>query len=423
MCKSIAGKFKYLIPVILLLFFINPVYSDIGLPADASDFRNADTVKQQIKDTLKQSGKDTLNPQVKVPVDQAVSDSEIYKPRKFKTEDLVRGERLFYGLAYLKDEAVNCASCHNTQVSDTLNWNPDAAEIANKYLHKSARDLSKILLKPAGQKMSQVHKEFHLTPEDVVLIKAYMDKFTDIGLKQNKPVITNLFLFIVASILLLFSITDLIITKKLKRRWINYIILIVTGIFITNTLVVNALAIGRSQDYSPMQPVKFSHAVHAGQNGTDCLYCHSSAPYSKTAGIPPENVCMNCHLMIRNGTRSGTFEISKIISSYENQKPIEWIKVHNLPDHVFFSHAQHVSAGGVGCAECHGDVKKSDMIRQVYDMSMGWCLNCHRTRKLDVKNNQFYSQYRELAEKLKKGEIDSITVAMTGGRECMKCHY
>jgi cytochrome c553 len=423
MCKSIAGKFKYLIPVILLLFFINPVYSDIDLPAGASNFRNADTVKQQIKDTLKQSGKDTLNPQVKAPVDQAVSDSEIYKPRKFKTEDLVRGERLFYGLAYLKDEAVNCASCHNTQVSDTLNWNPDAAEIANKYLHKSARDLSKILLKPAGQKMSQVHKEFHLTPEDVVLIKAYMDKFTDIGLKQNKPVITNLFLFIVASVLLLFSITDLIITKKLKRRWINYLILIVTGIFITNTLVVNALAIGRSKDYSPMQPVKFSHAVHAGQNGTDCLYCHSSAPYSKTAGIPPENVCMNCHLMIRNGTRSGTFEISKIISSYENQKPIEWIKVHNLPDHVFFSHAQHVSAGGVGCAECHGDVKKSDMIRQVSDMSMGWCLNCHRTRKLDVKNNQFYSQYRELVEKLKKGEIDSITVAMTGGRECMKCHY
>jgi hypothetical protein len=187
--------------------------------------------------------------------------------------------------------------------------------------------------------------------------------------------------------------------------------------------VVNAITIGRSRDYSPMQPVKFSHAVHAGQNGTDCIYCHSSAPYSKTAGIPPVNVCMNCHLMVRNGTRSGTFEISKIISSYENQKPIEWIKVHNLPDHVFFSHAQHVSAGGVACTECHGNVKEMNVIRQVSDLSMGWCINCHRNKKVDFQNNQFYSQYRTLAEKMKKGEIDSVTVSMVGGRECMKCHY
>ena len=118
--------------------------------------------------------------------------------------------------------SVNCAGCHNTRVSDTLNWNPDALEISKKYLHKSARDLSKILLKPVGQKMSQVHKGFQLTPEDIVLIKAYMDKFADIGLEQNKPVITNLLLFIIASVLFLFSIIDLIISKILKRRWINY---------------------------------------------------------------------------------------------------------------------------------------------------------------------------------------------------------
>jgi cytochrome c553 len=423
MCKSSAGKIKCLLPVIFFLLLIIPVYSDVDLPAEP--FFNNETGRKDlaVKDSLNQSGKDSLNIRLKETVNQSVSDSEIYKPRTFKAEELVRGERLFYGLAYLKEESVNCADCHNTRVSDTLNWNPDAAEISNKYLHKSARDLSKILMKPSGQKMSQVHKEFHLSPEDIVLIKAYMDKFADIGLKQNKPVITNLFLFIIASILLLFSVTDLIITKILRKRWINYVILILTGIFITNTLVVNALAIGRSKDYSPMQPVKFSHAVHAGQNGTDCIYCHSSAPYSKTAGIPPENVCMNCHLMVRNGTRSGVFEISKIISSYENQKPVEWIKVHNLPDHVFFSHAQHISAGGVGCAECHGDVKKTEVIRQVSDLSMGWCLNCHRTRKMDVRNKQFYTQYRELADKLKTGAIDSVTVAMTGGRECMKCHY
>ena len=144
---------------------------------------------------------------------------------------------------------------------------------------------------------------------------------------------------------------------------------------------------------------------------------------SKNAGIPPVNVCMNCHLVVRTGTRSGVTEISKIITAFENLKPIEWIQVHNLPDHVFFSHAQHVTAGKVSCQECHGDVKSMHVIRQVSDLSMGWCINCHRNRKVDFKDNIFYSQYGDLAEKLKNKQIDSVTVSMIGGTECMKCHY
>jgi hypothetical protein len=408
-------KFRYLLTLVLLSYFIVPGYSNPLL--------RADTVIIQAKDTSSHKGYDSLKIQSEVRSVLQGTDSILTKDRTFKAEELVRGERLFYGLAYLKSESVNCAGCHNTVVSDTLNWNPDALEISRKYLHKNARDLSRVLIKPAGQKMSLVHKQFQLTPEDIVLIKAYMDKFTEIGLKESKPIVTNLLLFIAASIFFLFSIIDLIISKIVKKRWINYVILTITSVFIIYSLTVNALAIGRSQDYSPVQPVKFSHAIHAGQNGTECIYCHSSAPLSKSAGIPPVNVCMNCHLMVRNGTRSGGFEISKIITSYENQKPIEWIKVHNLPDHVFFSHAQHVSAGGVGCTECHGNVKEMNVIKQVSDLSMGWCLNCHRTREVNFHNNQFYTQYRELAGRLKKGEIDSVTVTMVGGRECMKCHY
>jgi len=423
MCKSSVERYKYLLSVIFLVFNIAPAFSGVYPLYGSLSFQSADTIKSQPKDTVKPNIKDAGIVKPKDSVQQPVPDSILYKQRIFKAEELVRGERLFYGLAYQRNESINCSACHNTRVADTLNWNPDALEISKKYQNKTARDLSRVLLKPVGEKMAQAHKGIHLTPEDIVLVKAYMDKFTDIGLKQNKPVITNLFLFIIASVLFLFSITDLIITKIVKRRWINYGILSVSGIFITYSLVINSLTIGRSQDYSPMQPIKFSHAVHAGQNGTDCFYCHSSATYSKTAGIPPVNVCMNCHLIVRKGTRSGTFEISKVISSFENQKPIEWIKVHNLPDHVFFSHAQHVSAGKVDCAECHGDVKKMDVIKQVSDLSMGWCIECHRTKKLDVKDNQFYSQYRDLAEKLKKGEIDSVTEIMVGGRECMKCHY
>jgi hypothetical protein len=97
--------------------------------------------------------------------------------------------------------------------------------------------------------------------------------------------------------------------------------------------------------------------------------------------------------------------------------------VYNLQDHVFFSHAQHVSVGGVSCQECHGDVEKMDVILHIPDLSMGWCINCHRTRIINMQNNEFYSQYSELDDKIKRGEIDSVTVSMPGGIECMKCHY
>jgi len=376
-------KIKYFFIFIFLSGFLIPVYSNIFEPGDS----------------LLNSG------------------------RRLSAEDLIRGERLFYGLVFQGNKSINCASCHSTRVSDTLNWNPDAVEISRKYLEKNAVDLSKVLLNPAGKKMTEVHKDFQLTTEDIVMIKAYMDKLADIGLKQNKPVITNLLLFIIASILLLLSVIDLIITKILKRQWINYILLLSTSVFIIYTLVVEAVALGRSKNYSPAQPIKFSHAIHAGQNETDCFYCHSSAQFSKSAGFPAENVCMNCHLMVRNGTRSGVTEIAKILSAYETKKPIEWIKVHNLPDHVFFSHAQHVGAGGVKCQECHGKVEEMNVIVQVNDLSMGWCLDCHRSKKVNFSDNKFYSSYKELSEKINNGSIDSVTVDMVGGRECMKCHY
>lgn len=350
------------------------------------------------------------------------ADSVFSSGRTLKAEDLIRGERLFFGLVYLENKSVNCAACHNVRESDTLNWNPNALEISKKYQSKSARDLNTVLLKPAGKKLAEVHKEFMLSPEDVIMIKGYMDRLVDSGLKQNKPVITNLILFIIASFLFLFSMTDLMISKIVKRSWINYIILLSTGLFITYTLFVDGIALGRSPGYSPLQPVKFSHAVHAGQNKTDCFYCHSSAKTSKSAGIPPENVCMNCHIVVRNGTRSGVSEISKVISAYENLKPIEWIKVHNLPDHVFFSHAQHVSAGKVTCQECHGKVEEMDVISQVNDLSMGWCIDCHRTKEINFQN-KFYTEYKDLEDRFHKGEIDTVTISMVGGIECMKCHY
>jgi cytochrome c553 len=337
-------------------------------------------------------------------------------------EELIRGERLFYGLVY-HENSVNCASCHNTEFSDTLNWNPSAIEISEKYLEKSVDDLSDVLLSPSGEKMAQVHNNFQLSTDDIRLLKLYMDKLTVTGLKESKPDITNIILFIAASFLFLFSLADLIVTKKVRPRWLHFIILLVTVSFITYRLVADAVSIGHSPGYEPDQPIKFSHRVHAGQNQTDCLYCHFTAPLSKSAGIPPENVCMNCHLLVRQGTRSGMFEINKVINSYESEKPIEWIRVYNLPDHVFFSHAQHVGAGSLKCQECHGPVETMDRIKLNQELTMGWCINCHRSTDVNFNGNKFYSEYRELYGKMKNGEMKDVTAKDIGGTECMKCHY
>lgn len=346
--------------------------------------------------------------------------------RKLTHEDLVRGERLFHGLVYLNIPDMKCTGCHSifTDIHfDTINWNPNALDISLKYRDRSVNDLSRVLLNPTAQKMSEVHSGFKLTPEEVMLIKGYMDNFPEKGLADKKPVITNLLLFIIASVIFLASFTDLVFTKKLRKPAVHMGVLTITVVYITWVLVVNAIAIGRSQGYSPDQPVKFSHAIHAGQNQTDCIYCHNYAPHSKVSGIPSGNVCMNCHLIVRNGARSGMFEIAKVVSGFENGEPIRWIQVHNLPDHVYYNHSQHVNVAGIECQTCHGPVEEMDRIRQVSDLSMGWCVNCHRTRNVNFDGNKFYAQYELLAERVRNGEIDSVSVDKQGGNDCMKCHY
>jgi cytochrome c553 len=437
--NSQAGNIKYLLPLIFLLFFISTAFSNSTGAAGKSALQVKDTAKTQKKDTtkvqvkdsskvqLKDSAKvqvkDSLNLKAKDTGQNPLPDSAIYKRTNFSTEELIRGERLFFGLVYLGDKSVNCASCHNTNVSDTLNWNPDALEISIKYLAKSSKDLSRVLLKPVGPKMKLVHKGFQLTAEDIVLIKAYMNKFVTIGLKQNKPVITNLLLLIIAVVLFLISATDVIIKKIFKNQRINWGILTVTGIFITWILAVNAIAFGRSKGYAPAQPIKFSHAVHAGQNKTDCNYCHYTARTSKTAGIPPGSVCLNCHFLVRNGTRSGATEIAKVLGALDEKRAVQWVRIYRLPDFVFFSHEQHVSAGGITCDACHGNVKEMNRLYQVPDLSMGWCINCHKTRKVNLSNEYYKTYYSDFCDSLKAGKIDSVMVTGVGGRDCGKCHY
>ena len=165
--------------------------------------------------------------------------------------------------------------------------------------------------------------------------------------------------------------------------------------------------IGIHQGYSPAQPIAFPHKVHAGDNQIPCLYCHSAARTSRHAGIPPASVCMNCHSILEKQT----VEIEKLKEAVDLQRPIRWVKVHNLPDFVYFNHSQHVQSG-VACQSCHGAVEKMDRIEQVSPLTMGWCLRCHREHaKMPV--NDFERAALSLKQKQKP----------TAGLDCASCHY
>lgn len=221
-----------------------------------------------------------------------------------------------------------------------------------------------------------------------------------------------------------------------------------------------AIGLGRQQDYQPEQPIFYSHKVHAGTNQISCLYCHGGAQDSKQASIPSVNVCMNCHkaidkyegpdeLVRENGIKvDGTAEIQKLYAyagwnsstkTYnpdnnkdgmpDGAKPIEWTKIHNLPDHVYFNHSQHIKVGKQQCQTCHGNIQEMPEVHQVAALSMGWCINCHRQTKVDfydkdnATGNKFYSIYEKFHNDLKNHKMDSVTVESIGGTECQKCHY
>ena len=235
--------------------------------------------------------------------------------------------------------------------------------------------------------------------------------------------------------------------NKVYIAMMAIILFIVGGYFVGK----GAIGLGRQQGYQPDQPILYSHKVHAGINQINCLYCHGNAWESKHAAIPSLNVCMNCHKAIstyekgpkihdENGNEvNGTAEIQKLYKyagftpgqawDPSKAKPVEWVKIHNLPDHVYFNHAQHVNAGKVACQTCHGNIQEMDVVKQASELSMGWCINCHRESKIDFFNkadstgNKFYSIYEKFHNDLNSGKMDSVTVKDIGGLECQKCHY
>ena len=290
-------------------------------------------------------------------------------------------------------------------------------------MEPNGTNLYQVLAVPTSQRMTEAHKGMQLSDKEIFQISAFLSEVSKTGLITEKTFPGRFLLFLVLGVLMALALADLLIFKRVKYKLVHILIL-VGGLSVHTTMAIQeGILLGRTKNYAPDQPVKFSHKVHAGQNKTDCQYCHSIASYSKSAGIPSPALCMNCHKVVTQGSRSGKFEINKIYRAIASGKSIPWVRLHKLPDHVFFSHAQHVGAGKVKCQECHGEVEKMDLVKQFSDLSMGWCVNCHRKTAVQFTENKYYDSYKSLHEQLKSGQIKQVTVDKIGGIDCSKCHY
>ncbi|MFN5217908.1 MAG: c-type cytochrome [Sphingomonadales bacterium] len=232
---------------------------------------------------------------------------------------------------------------------------------------------------------------------------------------------------------------------------IVFTVVILGGIGFVSSYKFGITEIGVQKGYAPKQPIAYSHKLHAGDLKIDCKYCHIGVEESKSATIPSLNICMNCHKGVQKASTAEGDEISPEIAKIykaldynpekigaeafgNNPKPIRWVRIHNLPDHAYFNHSQHVKVAGLACQTCHGPIEKMEVVQQWSSLQMGWCIDCHRNAGIDAANNNYYAALHEKAAKdLKDNKNKSqyfgpdgkvrITPAMNGGLECAKCHY
>jgi len=177
-----------------------------------------------------------------------------------------------------------------------------------------------------------------------------------------------------------------------------------------------AYGVGIHQGYAPEQPIKFSHKLHAGEYQINCNYCHTGVYEGKGGNVPSANICMNCH----NAIKRESPEIQKIYRALEKNEPIQWVRVHNLPDLAYFNHSQHTNVGALECKSCHGEIEKMEVVEQRSSLTMGWCIDCHRQTDVNAKGNAYYDKLVEIHNKDSK---TPLKVQNIGGLECSKCHY
>jgi mono/diheme cytochrome c family protein len=393
--------------------------------------------------------------------------------------DAAKGKELFN---------TNCAACHNL---DRKMTGPALRGVSGKYdkewLYKWIKNSSE-LIKSGDAQAVKVFEENNksvmtafpqLSNGDIDNIIAYTDevkaevpvtttagppntKGSESGISSN--VILGALIVVLLMLIAMLFIVNNLLTKIAKANGIeiqklatenrtpiwkafvkNQFLVLVSVIILMLSAAYFAygffVQVGVDQDYAPIQPIHYSHRIHAGSNGIDCKYCHSSARVSKHAGIPSLNVCMNCHKNISQvSDTTATAEYSKAFYDGEIQKlykavgwdgatqkytgktePVKWVRIHNLPDFAYFNHSQHVTVGGIECQTCHGPVETYEIQKQFAPLTMGWCIDCHRKTEVKMEGNEYYTKIH--AELSKRYGVDKLTAAQMGGLECGKCHY
>lgn len=400
---------------------------------------------------------------------------------RLSAQDPVNGKTLFNA---------NCAACHNLDKPMT---GPALRGVVEKYngdkewLYKWIRNSSE-LIKSGDERANKIFNEYNqsvmtlfpqLTDENIEDLLAYMSEpkpepvaapvppidrgnVASGGSGISNEIILGALSLVLAMLIVMLFLVKNVLTKIAQANGIevvkaeksvpiwqayakNQFLVLVTVIFLLLSSAYFAygwfMQVGVDQGYAPIQPIHYSHRIHAGENGIDCKYCHSSARESKHSGIPSLNVCMNCHKNIAEvAPETATEEYSKEFYDAEIQKlyaavgwdpakqaytgktqPVKWVRIHNLPDFAYFNHAQHVTVAGVECQTCHGPVEEMEIMYQHSPLTMGWCINCHRETDVKIQDNAYYEKIHE--ELSKKYGKDKLTAADMGGLECGKCHY
>ena len=381
----------------------------------------------------------------------------------------------------------NCAACHKLDRKAT---GPALRGVATKYdrdwLYEWIKD-SQAMIKSGDPQAVKLFEEYNnsvmtafpqLSNTDIDNILAYTSQPKQVvqpppgddsatgGSGSGDGVSNNIVLGALALVFLLLVVMLFLVTNTLKKIaaangveypekeprtpiWKAFIqnqfLVLVTSVFLLLTagyfMYGFMMQVGVDQGYAPVQPIHFSHKIHAGDNQVDCNFCHSSARKSKTSGIPSLNVCMSCHKNIAEvAPETATEEYSKEFYDAEIQKlydavgwdvneqaytgeekPVKWVRIHNLPDFAYFNHSQHVTVAGIACQECHGPVEEFEIMEQHSPLTMGWCINCHRDTNVRMEGNEYYEKIHE--ELSKKYGVEQLTAAQMGGLECGKCHY
>jgi mono/diheme cytochrome c family protein len=398
--------------------------------------------------------------------------------------DAALGEALF---------KANCASCHKLYKKAV---GPALFQVSQKYerewLYKWIKNSAKLIASGDAQAVA-VYNEYgqqnmnsfeQLSNLDIDNILAYTDTEKPVPTAAvaggegvvvsgagDSSMTNNIILGALAIVLLLLVVLLIVVNKTLKRFaqangiqtefeeegevrtpiWKafvqNQFLVLISSIFLLLASAYFAygalMSVGVDQGYAPVQPIHYSHRIHAGASQIDCKYCHSSARESKHSGIPSLNVCMNCHKSIGEVAES-TYqegmdeygidynkEIQKLYAAtgwdsdeqkfVGEEKPVRWVRIHNLPDLAYFNHAQHVTAGNIACQTCHGPVEEMEIMYQYSPLTMGWCINCHRETNVDLQGNGYYEKIHKELSEARGGR--QLTIADLGGLECGKCHY